>query len=553
MKTFKASLSIFTSISMFAGISISQAKTIGVPETGVELGIGWDSQTASVVRNRCIRFAPIEETGQSIEMEVTEVSDSSDVADTLNVSASMAINSKFGSASAQANFSKKSKVTSTSNSLLIRASVNNGVMFVGPPRPPELTRNAFSRTGTVERDYISSWNYWVGEDLPRQVTLTDEAKNILGGGDIQERKEFEHYCGDSFIGSIFSGAEILAIMSFTSKTRSSAKTSKKSAQAAVSAWGTSVDVAGSKTASSQVSGTDEEIQMEFTQIGGTGGIIPTDKDQFFQKLNNLPKEALEGPKFHTMSVVAYNTLPDWPQNIPLETEDETIDVVLTNYYSTLTSIDYLLEDLRTQNNLSDRQILDAFLDQIAKKKGKPAPTIAQLRKFAKDKQAETQDVQIERINDVQDKVNEFRQDIYDLLSQSYQLDQIKKPLIPDWKIWRKAEKEANEKERTDLEKLMKQQAKKLQKFSFGVNNPNLIKLYLPAPREAVLDGNDDYELRAHIAVERYLAAQSKRICRQNPLSAECLSNDDMDALKKCVPTSDNWLAIPATCEFAKTK
>lgn len=553
MITYKASLSIFTSISMLSSISFSQAETIGVPETGVELGIGWDSQTASVVRNRCIRFAPIEETGQSIEMEVTEVNDSSDVADTLNVSASMAINSKFGSASAQANFSKNSRVTSTSNSLLIRATVNNGVMFVGPPRPPELTRNAFSRTGTVERDYISSWNYWVGEDLPRQVTLTDEAKDILGGGDIQERKEFERYCGDSFIGSIFSGAEILAIMSFTSKTTSSAQTSKKSAKAAVSAWGTSVSVDGSKTASSQVNGTDEEIQMEFTQIGGTGGIIPTDKDQFFQKLNNLPREAIEGPKFHSMSVVAYNTLPDWPQNIPLETGAEAIDVVLTNYYSTLTSIDYLLEDLRTQNNLSDRQLLDAFLEKIANKKGQSPPSISQLRAFVAEKQAETQDVQIERIDDVQDKVNEFRQDIYDLLSQSYRLDQNKKPLIPSWKFWRKAEDEANNKERADLEELMKQQVKSLKEFSFGVNNPNLIKLYLPAPREAFLDGNDDYELRAHIAVERYLTAQSKRICRQTPLSAECLSNDDLDELKKCVPTSDNWLAIPATCEFSKTK
>ena len=38
------------------------------PESGVELGLGWDPQRAEIIFNRCIRFAPVKEEGQTIRM-----------------------------------------------------------------------------------------------------------------------------------------------------------------------------------------------------------------------------------------------------------------------------------------------------------------------------------------------------------------------------------------------------------------------------------------------------------------------------------------------------
>ena len=130
-------------------LALAGINKVGVPESGVELGLGWDSQRAEIIPNRCIRFAPVKEEGQNIKMKLEEVSDTSELMEKMNVSAGMSINSAVGSGSAQAEFASNTKITSSSNSLFIRATVDNGVLFVGPSQPLDPVRLCVPAQGTL--------------------------------------------------------------------------------------------------------------------------------------------------------------------------------------------------------------------------------------------------------------------------------------------------------------------------------------------------------------------------------------------------------------------
>ncbi len=104
----------------------------GAPESGVELGYGWDNIREKPINVRCVEFAPVLATGQHATVHLNEVSDQSEIMDRLGVSASAAVNSTFGSVSGQASFAKSSNVSSKNTTLLLRAVVKNSALFAGP-------------------------------------------------------------------------------------------------------------------------------------------------------------------------------------------------------------------------------------------------------------------------------------------------------------------------------------------------------------------------------------------------------------------------------------
>ena len=167
------------------------------------------------------------------------------------------------------------------------------------------------------------------------IHLTEDALDLLGDGSAKNIREFERYCGDSFVSAIYSGAELLAVMSIHSDSKSSAKSSMQEVKAHFSAWGAQTDAKLKKEVSDESLNESENISVEFTQIGGSGGIIPTNREDFMTKLHNLPQEAEFGPQFHNMDLVAYSDLPNWPRAILMNTEDDPEEAFLVNYYYTL--------------------------------------------------------------------------------------------------------------------------------------------------------------------------------------------------------------------------
>ena len=119
-------------LTFFTSISHSQSRQepeiIAAPDNGVELGLGWDSATGQVVPNRCIEFAAVEERGQSISLDFQEVSSTEELMESLDVSASISVNTMFSSVSAQAKFAKNAEMNSEKTSILMEADVQNGVL-----------------------------------------------------------------------------------------------------------------------------------------------------------------------------------------------------------------------------------------------------------------------------------------------------------------------------------------------------------------------------------------------------------------------------------------
>ncbi len=102
-------------------LPLSLTRDEGIPEGGVELGYGWDSRRGEVVPSRCIAFAPVRATGQVATLSMREVSDQSEVMESLGVSASVSVKTIFASGSAQASFARDTKVSATTTNLLLQA------------------------------------------------------------------------------------------------------------------------------------------------------------------------------------------------------------------------------------------------------------------------------------------------------------------------------------------------------------------------------------------------------------------------------------------------
>ncbi len=474
----------------------SHASTLnmGTPESGVELGLGWDSQRAEIIHNRCIRFAPVKEEGQTIRMQLKEVSDSSELMEQLSVSAGMSIKSAVGSASAQGKFASSSKVTSSSNSLLIHATVDNGVLFVGPSQPLDPVRSAYplNDKGNAKEPW------WVkSSQVSPIIHLTEEARDILGDGSAKQIREFERFCGDSFVSAIYSGAELIAIMSVKTKSRSKAKTAQACVKAKLSAWGVKGESSAcSSAATDQTNGTTQ-VTVDFTQIGGAGGKIPMNQEGFLTKLNELPSEAQIGPQFHSMDVTAYSDLPNWPHAIAMDTEDDPEDALLANFYYTLTSVEYTLQyalDNPDQYAAEDATQLKALQDQVIQQ----------------------------------------RRDIFTTLREIQRLAGMPTEIPMFFGLFTKTDQAAVQ-QKAQLEAKVQDQKQRLIEFNSGSENPNLIKLKLPLPCVALKDCTQtNCEISGKDIVDFYIGRQARRICQSDPTSLECLNNQQQDALAEQV-------------------
>jgi len=265
-----------------AGAPSALVQTLGIPTSGVELGLGWDSKKGRVVPNRCVDFAPVQERGQGVTLDMHEVSDQSEVMESLGVSASVAVRTLFVSGSAQASFAKQSKVNATSTSLMLRAIVDNGVLFAGPRRWQERARFSFPTIPEEgEAPPASGWKDWA-EDRGGQeryaVGLKPWASDILTGEqsghqtlaarDASGVQAFRRYCGDSYVSAIYSGAELLAMITF----RASSRENKRKITASLKAQFGPVEMSAAAREDRNDKREKTDLEVSYMQIGGGSGI-----------------------------------------------------------------------------------------------------------------------------------------------------------------------------------------------------------------------------------------------------------------------------------------
>lgn len=301
---------------------------VDAPESGVELGLGWRGTAAELAPNRCVRFAPIQQGGQKATLDLSEVSDSSELQSHLGVSASTSVEGILGSGSASAEFVENANVTSTSTTIAVRAAIQNGALFAGPHRPPALRRYAFSRTEplkitrrmrepekpSIDNDTVTL-EPWVVEMFSKK---RDNGKFDEVG--------FQKHCGTGFVSGVFSGVEMFSVITFQS---SDAETSRQAKVEISAGFGAVVGSAGREAGGSETL-KKANTQMSFYQRGGAGGVVPTDRNQLLDKLGTIAREAEVAPEFFDIQVTPYSDLPSYPGEGSKRPVDEQ-DIVARRY------------------------------------------------------------------------------------------------------------------------------------------------------------------------------------------------------------------------------
>ncbi len=490
---------------------------IEAPSSGVELGMGWDSRRGEIVPNHCIDFSPIRSSGQEITMDLKEVSDQSEIMDSLNVSAAVEAKSIVASGSAKASFAKSRKVNSSSTTILLNAQVNNGVLFVGPPALPGRVRNAYPGL----EDEKAGMGFGNTANLRPHSRKSDYSSPEVSfkpfiRAKVKSPDRFREHCGDYYVSAIYSGAELIATINFSAKSVTDAKTISASVKAKYGS--VSASAASQKTHKSKSDATD--FNIHFLQIGGGGGEIPTSKDDLLNKLKELPTEAAKDPKFHKVELRSYREIPD-ARDLVFTSNDEAFEII-TDYYWMLTSV---YDDL---DNI------------IADKSGYQLKAKRTLKDF----------------EEMQDEVLDIRRALFEI-SEAYYTGRLPDPELLD-KVDRNWFPEApNEEFKLDLPPIFKPAkdtvvapdscladnwfncvAHKL-KTAMPSGNPNAIKLLLPLPTKATIPAATE-EVTAEQAyrkavIDWYIRPQSRRMCALDPTDNECMLNKEIGALVELVP------------------
>jgi hypothetical protein len=293
-------------------------RNLEVPESGIDLGWGWNSVEEIYVPTVCVEFVLAEELGQTKHMKMKEVSDSYEVMEAMGMSASASVKTIGYSASGKASFAKETKVTGFESTFILEASVDNGVRYAAPAA-------ADGRPG------IARYNEQGKKMAPDvgEIRLTAEALRLARAKDLGP---FFDRCGDSFVAAIHSGARLTAVISIEARTHRE----QERISAELSASGGGVHVEGGFKGEKGSALEGRKVTTRFFQSGGKGDSIPSRREDLPQKLKELAQLADSAPKNFRMTLAPYTALANWPER-PIEIDVNELDQ-LASYWGAYDSL-----------------------------------------------------------------------------------------------------------------------------------------------------------------------------------------------------------------------
>ncbi|MEL0584832.1 MAG: hypothetical protein AAES65_08150 [Candidatus Thiodiazotropha sp. (ex. Lucinoma kazani)] len=330
----------------------AQPVTVNYPETGVDVGWGWDSEEGIPQPNICIEYSIEEDMGQTKYMTMTEVSDSRELMQSMNISAAASIKTIAYSASGSAKFAKNTKINSFSSNFVLVVSVDNGVRYATPSLPgsrgdikdPE-TRKTLPDAGSIR--------------------LTSDALRLAKQRDLTG---FLNLCGDSFVAALYGGARLTSVITVTSSSREEKE--QASAEFSGSGWG--VNVKASASGSSEANISSNRVNMRFFQTGGRKDKIPASKGDLIEKLDSLTTEASDYPAYYRVTLMPYTVLSNWPEKsiqLDLSEQDQLADL-WSRYAGLYEDIEYIFKHRQEFQILNSKMkfipLQDEHIDSLEK-------------------------------------------------------------------------------------------------------------------------------------------------------------------------------------------
>ncbi|MCU7843118.1 MAG: hypothetical protein KZQ93_04680 [Candidatus Thiodiazotropha sp. (ex Monitilora ramsayi)] len=305
--------------------SHAQPVTVNYPETGVDVGWGWDSDEGNPQPNVCIEYSIEEDKGQTKYMTMTEVTDSRELMQSMNISAAASVKTIAYKASGSEKFAKNTRINSFSSNFVLNVSVDNGVRYATPLLPG-------SRGEIIDPETRKS--------LPDAgaIRLTPVALRLAKQRDLTQ---FLNLCGDSYVAAIYGGARLTAVITVTNSSKEEKK--QASAQFSGSGWGANVKASVNESSDAKIA--SNRVSMRFHQLGGRKDKIPASKDDLIKKLDTLTTEASDYPAYYRITLMPYTALSNWPDKVielDLSEQDRLADL-WAQYAALYEDIEYIFE------------------------------------------------------------------------------------------------------------------------------------------------------------------------------------------------------------------
>ncbi len=323
------------------GVHAGNANVVDYPDTGVELGQGWNSHAVEKTTATCIVFQQASAGAQKKNMEMRSVTSQYQLDRELGLSASASYKNKVASVSGKASFANSSKIETSGTTVAALARVDNGNISVAPPdasdqaevasliargmSPPDVNAALGDTAQAIGAKMLQVLPDLAGDDIDARHRAFDiDALNAAASdnrmaGAIRLSDEFSELartdmtrfrkvCGDSYVATISQGGDLAMVFSF--KTSSIARQQDIAAQLKGSGWGADAEAdMKSKVASASK---NTETTMTYNQTGGSGDPLPTDMDSLFEKIKNFPAVIADAPFNYTMQLGSYEDLINWP-------------------------------------------------------------------------------------------------------------------------------------------------------------------------------------------------------------------------------------------------
>jgi hypothetical protein len=136
-----------------------------------------------------------------------------------------------------------------------------------------------------------------------QLTL---AATALASNDMAS---FLAMCGDSFVGAIHAGGELNAFLSFDVASMDDRETISTSMTASGLTFSGSVSMNKTLRQYSE----SQKLRILVQSSGGTGVPIPVNEQELLASVRSLPADAKSAPKPYRITLIRYDTLPNWPK------------------------------------------------------------------------------------------------------------------------------------------------------------------------------------------------------------------------------------------------
>lgn len=276
-------------------------REIDYPKEGVMLGTGWSSLDGIKTPGQCIEFVEQKIPAQETDLRFEKVVDKDQLNRELKVSMQAQARGILGmGGSAKADFSKSLEIKDENLNLLMQANVNQGPRFVAP-RPDR---------GTLR--------------------LTSEDEQLAA----RDPSAFRAKCGDSFVATIYEGAELNALLSFNTSSREE----RERLEGSLKISGAAMSLSGSTTQTLRTYQENQRLSIALHIAGGNGTPLPVNEDELEARVKVLPNDASTAPQPFKLNLLCYDTLPNWPKNLVQISETYANLEAYTTQYQRLNSV-----------------------------------------------------------------------------------------------------------------------------------------------------------------------------------------------------------------------